>query len=92
MYRERYVMSGGWQLTKVVFCAEGPLSVRVTTDEIDSRARLLKDNTTREFFHCILPGQCNERKKLKHEGPKMLYYVLEASRQGSKQTKTQGLQ
>lgn len=34
----------------MVFYAEGPLSVRVTTDEIDSRARLLKDNTTCEFL------------------------------------------
>lgn len=65
----------------MVFCGEGPLSVNVTSDEIYSRIRLLRDNTSLNFFYYILPGQCYGREKLRHQRSKVPEDVLEASKQ-----------
>lgn len=39
-----------WHLAKVVFCEEEPHSVRVITDQADSRVRLWTDNMSCEFL------------------------------------------
>ena len=39
-----------WHLAKVVFCEDRPCSVKVTTNQTDSRVRLWIDNISCEFL------------------------------------------
>lgn len=65
MYKESYVLIGRWTFNK---SGEGPLSVSVTGNEMDSRIRLPRDNTACEFI-LLYPSWTIECKR-KTEAPK----------------------